>query len=209
MRFHHAADFDRVGLRPRSGETTMPEDSESLSRYPTTAELVALAHHAVGIARATGLRVAVIGGLAMQLYGSPRFTRDLDLVSDGIPREPGDLRPLRRLSFGGTAFASPSGIEIDWIAREDAYRALYEESLEQARARRDGLPVVQVEHLATMKFATLRPKDYEDLMFLLGKPGLVDIEQARTIVFRTLGGQFALDQFTAATEEARWRASLE
>ena len=56
-----------------------------------------------------------------------------------------------------------------------------------------------------MKFATLRPKDYEDLMYLLGRPGLVDLEKSIALVRRLLGGKFASDQFGAAIDEARWR----
>jgi len=34
------------------------------------------------IAEREGIRIALCGGLAMQSYGSPRLTRDVDLVAD-------------------------------------------------------------------------------------------------------------------------------
>ena len=112
-----------------------------------------------------------------------------------------------KLSFGGAAYSTSEGIELDWIVREDEYRALYEEALDAAKPGPAGYLVVPAEYLAAMKLATLRPRDYEDLMYLLGEPGVVDLEKAKRVVFDRLGGRFALDQFLAAAEEATWRRS--
>ena len=183
----------------------MPSPGEDPIRMPSSDELKRVAELAHVVGEREGLRVAVAGGLAMILYGSPRLTKDVDVVSRGVPPAPAELTRGEPLSFGGYTFGTPMGIDLDWIVRDDDYRALYEEAIEAATPGRDGFLVVAVEHLAAMKFATLRPKDYEDLMYLLGRPGLVDPGKARALVHRLLGGKFASDQFTAATDEARWR----
>lgn len=183
----------------------MPSPGVDPIRMPSSDELKRVAGLAQVVGERSGLRVAVAGGLAMILYGSPRLTKDVDVVSKGVPPAPAELTRGEPLSFGGYTFGTPMGIDLDWIVRDDDYRALYEEALEAASPGRDGFLVVAVEHLAAMKFATLRPKDYEDLMYLLGRPGLVDMEKARALVRRLLGGKFASDQFGAAIEEARWR----
>jgi hypothetical protein len=43
-------------------------------------------------------------------------------------------------------------------------------------------------------------------MFLLVHPDL-EFKEARKLVHRFLGGKFAVDQFDAALDEAKWRAS--
>ncbi len=183
----------------------MASPGEAPLRMPSSEELLRVAGLAKSAADGAGLSIAVAGGLAMILHGSPRLTKDVDVVAKGLPPATADLIRREPLSFGGCTFATPAGIDLDWIVRDDEYRALYEEALEKSSPRGDGLRVVTPEYLAAMKFATLRPKDYEDLMYLLGRPGLVDPEKARALVYRLLGGRFASDQFRAATEEARWR----
>lgn len=183
----------------------MTSSREGPARMPSTEELNRVALLACEVAGRQGLRVAVAGGMAMNHYGSPRLTKDVDVLGNGLPSEEAGLTRKAPVSFGGVTFATPDGIDMDWIVREDEYRALYEAALEAAIPASGGFSVVTPEHLAAMKFATLRPKDYEDLMYLLGEPGVVDLERAGALVRRHLGGRFASDQFAAAIEEARWR----
>lgn len=183
----------------------MPSPGADPIRMPSSDELKRVACLAQVVGDREGLPVAVAGGLAMVLYGSPRLTKDVDVVSVRVPSPSGELTRKEPLSFGGVTFGTPMGIDLDWIVRADDYRALYEEAVEASSPGSDGFRVVPPEYLASMKFATLRPKDYEDLMYLLGRPGLVDLEKARGLVYRLLGGKFASDQFAAAIDEARWR----
>ncbi|MBI4612305.1 MAG: hypothetical protein HY720_01720 [Planctomycetes bacterium] len=189
--------------------TAMSEPDRPANRLPSTEELLALARRVRVIADAAGRRVAVAGGLAMQIYGSPRLTKDVDLIADQAPPASADLRPARPLTFGGSVLETPEGIDVDWIVRSDEYEPLYDEALDAAVSAEGDLLVVRPHHLAAMKLAALLPKHYEDLMFLLGRPGLVDLDRAREVVHRLVGGKFARDQFDAALEEARWRATLE
>ncbi len=74
------------------------------------------------IARAADVDVIVIGGYAMQHYGSDRLTCDVDFaVSAPLAALPkGQL-----LKFGGVRTVAPSGVPIDVILRRDAYARLY------------------------------------------------------------------------------------
>ncbi len=175
-------------------------------RLPSTDELLDIAKRVDAKATRIGVRPALTGGLALQLYGSDRLTKDVDFLAYG----PVDLRPAwkrdRKITFGGEVWTGKEGIDVDWIVRSDEYETLYLAALDSARESEEGLLIVTPEHLAVMKFAAGRPKDYEDLMYLLGRSRLVDIKKATNLVNRYLGGRFAVDQFSAAVEEARWRA---
>jgi hypothetical protein len=175
-------------------------------RLPSTDELLDIATRVDAKATRLGTRPALTGGLALQLYGSSRLTKDVDFLADDFV----DLRPTwkpdRKITFGGEVLVGKEGIDVDWIVRNDEYAALYLAALNSARESEDGILVVTPEYLAVMKFAASRPKDYEDLMYLLGQPNLVGIKKATNLVYRFLGGRFAVDQFQAAVEEARWRA---
>lgn len=177
-----------------------------LSRLLGPAELENAARIAAKAAAAAGVRAAVLGGYAMQLYGSPRLTADLDFAADG-PAFPG--RRGRALGFGGVRLRGPNGVPLDWIVRDDEYAALYSEAVEKAGRGRGGYLVVRPEHLAAMKLAARRPKDHEDLVWLLQRPRLVNRRRARRIVARLVGGRFAADEFDAVAMEADWRKARE
>ena len=153
------------------------------------------------VAEREGVRVALIGGLALQRYGSDRLTGDIDFAADavlaGLPGGPA-------LSFGGVQTRTPSGVPVDLIVREDDYRALYEEAIAQA-VRVPGLPVplATAEHLAAMKMAAARDRDELDLQFLL-RARAVDVARARQIIYRHLG-PFAAQEFDRVVEEVEWK----
>jgi hypothetical protein len=174
-------------------------------RLPSTEELIAIAKIAFSEADKEKAPCAILGGLAMQLYGSDRLTKNVDLVSDRLIDPDKPLMKDHPLSFGGTVFKTPHGIDVDWIVRADEYQGLYEAALGSAEEV-EGLPVISIEHLAVIKFGAGRPKDYEDLMFLLVHADL-EFKKARKLVHKFLGGKFAVDQFDAALDEAKWRAS--
>lgn len=160
------------------------------------------------LARA-GINAAVGGGYAMQIYGSPRLTGDVDLVVEDLPQDPRPLKKEKDLTFGGGQYRTPDGVEVDLIARDDHLKALYEEALANAVVTEDGLPILAPDYLAVAKFAAGRPKDEDDLVYLLQQPGLVDRDKALDIAERLVGGKFARDSLKSFIEEADWRTERE
>lgn len=90
------------------------------------------------IAKKEGARVALVGGLALQHYGSPRLTGDVDVVAEELLD---GLRKGRQLSFGGEATKAPNGVPVDVIVRADGYAALYQEALNRAYPVRSQLTI--------------------------------------------------------------------
>lgn len=163
----------------------------------------------MSLVRERGFLAVVGGGYAMQIYGSPRLTGDVDIVSQEAPEDIYPLRPVGTLSFGGRRYMSPEGVEVDLIVRKDHFRGLYVEALDHAAETEDGLPIVSPEYLAVMKFAAGRPKDEDDLVWLLQQPGLVDREKALDIAEHTMGGPFAREAFQSFLDESDWRSERE
>jgi hypothetical protein len=155
------------------------------------------------IARRENVDVAVVGGVAMMVYGSDRLTKDVDVaaVDEYLP----GLVEVRRLSFGGAVVRTPRGREFDLIVREDEYRELYNVAVDSARD--EGLPlrVVAPEYLLALKMAAARDKDVLDVRFLLGS-GVVDLKAARLIVREHLG-EYAARELDAMAAEVEWRKS--
>ena len=163
---------------------------------------VALAEIAT-LAAEQGVEAALIGGVALALYGSDRFTSDVDFVAaealDALPEE-------QPLSFGGYLSRTPSGVPVDWVIRNDAadFVALYKEALAKA-AKMPDVPVrvVTPEYLAAMKLVAGRGKD--DVMIT---EGMVDIEAAQKIIERLLGAYAAKD-FASRVAVAQWQKGRE
>ena len=151
--------------------------------------------------RQAKIGAALVGGCALQQYGSDRLTADIDFAST---RALSALPPLVALSFGGYQSVTPSGIPVDWIVRADDYAALYEEAVEFA-VRMDAVPikVATPEYLAAMKMVARRKKDDADLDALL-QSGLVNVKKARSIIKRLLG-TYAADDFDSYVMESKWR----
>ena len=157
------------------------------------------------LAKLEGVRVALIGGIALQRYGSDRFTADVDLVAEAPLR---GLRTVRKLSFGGVAQVTSKRVPVDMVVREDDFRSVYEEALDKAAKPRDlAVALVAPEYLVAMKMVAGRDKDMLDLSALLVS-GHVDVKKARALVKRHLGA-YAAKEFDGYLEEARWRANRE
>lgn len=152
-------------------------------------------------ARAQGVDAAVIGGYAMQHYGSDRLTTDVDFVATGPLR---GYKAQGTLSFGGVKIVAPNRVPVDWVVRDDDFAGLYEEALAKSKRLRLGFRIVAPDYLAAMKLSAGRAKDLDDLIFLL-REGLVDVKKAGKIVYRLVGGQFARQEFERIVEEAEWR----
>lgn len=153
-------------------------------------------------AKNENVRIAVIGGYAMQVYGSDRLTGDVDFAADDLIRA---FPPGPELSFGGVQTETSSGVPIDLVLRSDVYQPLYQDAIEKAK-RVKGIPVLvaRAEHLAAMKMAAGRSgKDDADLDFLIVS-GVLDVDKARRIIAKYLG-VYGAESFDRIVELARWQ----
>lgn len=168
-------------------------------RLPSYDELVAAA---AAVFRNAGQEaVAVAGGLAMQVWGSPRLTGDLDVVACRTLGYEGDP-----LVFGGVRTRVGS-VRTDIIVRSDEWRRLYVDALANA-VKVDGFPapVVTPEFLVAMKMVAGRSKDEGDVRYLVLTEDF-DRKLAETIA-RDYLGPYAVKELRAVIAEAEWRRSL-
>jgi hypothetical protein len=129
---------------------------------------------------------ALIGGIAMHLYGSGRLTRDVDLIASRTI----SLPAVRPLSFGGeryTVKVEDRNVAVDWIVRRDNARRFYEIALSEAVLLPNGIKVVTPEWLIILKFIAGRYKDQEDGVFLLRQTDLVNRRQIRRNILKVVG----------------------
>lgn len=136
-----------------------------------------------------GIGYMVIGGQAVQLYGEPRLTRDIDVTLaagvDGLPSvldlcAEQDLKVLVdqpaefvRETMVLPALEESSGIRVDFIFSFSPYER---QAINRARAVELGAARVRfaaVEDLIVHKLVAGRPRDIEDVRAVLAKnPGL-------------------------------------
>jgi hypothetical protein len=167
----------------------------------------ALLAEAVGqvgaLAKAEGVRIVLIGGFALQLFGSDRLTGDVDFAAEERVRS---LPRGKALSFGGEQTEAPNGVPVDVVLRSDDYAGLYEEAVTRAtRVQGVPVPVARPEHLAAMKMVAGRARDMVDLEFLVAS-GTADPARARRVIRKHLG-PYAADEFDRVVEEIAWKAS--
>lgn len=124
-------------------------------------------------AEALGIRCALMGGIALHLYGFTRATTDVDMVATAELPLPAE----RDFNFGGKAYLVNIGgreIEIDWVVRTDELDEVYQGALRDAVETPEKLPVISPEWMVIIKYLAARGKDQIDLMWLLREEGLVD-----------------------------------
>ncbi|MDX2040085.1 MAG: hypothetical protein SF097_02500 [Acidobacteriota bacterium] len=129
---------------------------------------------------------AVAGGMAMYFYGSPRLTKDVDIIAS----KDLSLEPQHKLGFGGSSYTLQVGkyaVQIDWIVRNDGYQKYYRAALKEAVKLPSGLRVVTPEWLVILKFNAGRQKDLDDIVFLLKQPKTVDRPTVKRKVVETAG----------------------
>lgn len=154
-------------------------------------------------AHVQGERVALIGGYALQFYGSRRLTGDLDIVSEH-PLE--ELREKKPLTFGGYQAVTKSKVPVDVVIRNDDYAPLYESALGFAvRARGLPIPIVRLEYILAMKYALDRPNDVADVKFIVAHSN-VDIGNAASIIHKYLGFHTA-HSFRHDVKVIKWEKS--
>ena len=96
------------------------------------------------------IECALAGGLAMYVYGSPRLTKDVDIIASKNL----SLTPEQRLGFGGSSYTLQVGknaVQVDWIVRNDGYQKYYRAALKDAVKMPNGLRVVMPEWLVILK----------------------------------------------------------
>jgi hypothetical protein len=124
------------------------------------------------IAAASRADWALVGGIAVALYGGDRNTKDVDAIAN-------KLLPLTshgKLRQGGERYsikATRRDVFVDWILRKDEFKKLFEVALSESVKIND-VPVLTPEWLVILKFIAGRFKDQEDAVFLLSRKGLVD-----------------------------------
>lgn len=136
-----------------------------------------------------GIGYMVIGGQAVQLYGEPRLTRDIDItLAAGVDKldlilqlcATQDLKVLVaqpaefvRETLVLPALEESSGIRVDFIFSFSEYER---QAIERSRAVKMADTEVQfaaVEDLVIHKLVAGRPRDIEDVRAVLAKnPGL-------------------------------------
>lgn len=131
---------------------------------------------------------ALVGGLAMNFYGSDRFTKDIDMIASTrlpMPKE----KIVGQLKQGGERYQADTDkkiVSVDWIIRNDEFKALFQEALSEA-VKIDDLPILTPEWLVILKFIAGRFKDQEDAVFLLSRKGLVNREVIKEKIIKHFG----------------------
>lgn len=171
-------DYQQLIARMLENDATSPMISSDTG--------VEAAQQAGQLAAQEEIEWAVAGGLAMHFYGSPRMTKDVDIIASNHL----SLTPQHPLRFGGSSYTLQVGryaVQIDWIVRSDGYREFYRKALQEAIRLPNGLRVVTPEWLVILKFNAGRQKDLDDIVFLLQQEKLVDRSVVKQKVIETVG----------------------
>jgi hypothetical protein len=150
------------------------------------------ARQAIGIvgelAKKNGIDWALVGGVAMSLYGSDRLTKDIDIIaSKPLPVPKSQI--AGQLRQGGERFLTATDkktVAVDWIIRKDEFKTLFEQALKESVKIGD-IPVLTPEWLVILKFIAGRFKDQEDAVFLLSRKDLVERNLIKEKIINLLG----------------------
>jgi hypothetical protein len=135
------------------------------------------------IAENENVEWALVGGLAMYLYGSPRLTKDVDIIASGLV----SLKANAPLTFGGNNYIVEVGkykVAVDWIVRSDGYAKYYRAALAEAVVFPNKMRLISPEWLVILKLFAGRQKDYDDAVFLLKEKGLVNRPKIKETIIR-------------------------
>lgn len=141
------------------------------------------------LAEAENIEWALVGGIAMYLYGSPRLTKDVDIIASNYI----SLKPNAPLNLGGNNYIVEIGkykIAIDWIVRNDGYSKYYQAALQESVKMPQGFKLITPEWLVILKLFAGRQKDYDDAVFLLKDKSLVNRPTVKKNIVR-IGGEDA------------------
>jgi hypothetical protein len=150
-----------------------------------TAHELALAAFA-DLAKRLGLRWYVFGAQAVNVYGVPRATADLDVTVDLAGRRAVELVAALRKSgftprFADAAFIATthvipvvhtaSSMPIDVVLAGPGLEQLFLDEVHLEKLGRRQIPFLSIEHLIVTKVLAGRPKDVEDVRELLAQRG--------------------------------------
>ncbi len=138
------------------------------------------------IAKSEKVAWALVGGLAMHLYGSDRLTKDVDIIADNFLKIE---KILGHLKQGGVRYeieTSNNKVSVDWIIRRDEAKKYYEQALKDA-VLLEGIPIISPEWLVILKYIAGRFKDQEDAVFLLSRQGLVNRNKIKDLITQISG----------------------
>jgi hypothetical protein len=138
------------------------------------------------IARNENVNWALVGGLAMHLYGSDRLTKDVDIIADSLLNIEKILGYLKQ---GGVRYeieTSNNKVSVDWIIRRDEAKKYYETALKDA-VLIEKIPIISPEWLVILKYIAGRFKDQEDAVFLLSRKGLVNRNKIKDLITNISG----------------------
>ncbi len=109
---------------------------------------------------ASGVRHALVGGLAVGVHGWPRGTKDVDFLigREGYDETPAGLVTLKPEVLAATANAE---VRVDVIV-PDPDEGFLDRALDDALVS-DGVPVISIEALVYMKLRAARPRDFGDV----------------------------------------------
>lgn len=137
------------------------------------------------IAEEKGIKWALVGGLAMAIYGSDRTTKVIDIIADKtLP-----LAKVGELLQGGERYlikTNKKEVAVDWIIRKDEFKKLFAEALKESVKIND-VPILTPEWLVILKFIAGRFKDQEDAVFLLSRENLVNRDLIKEHIIKTAG----------------------
>jgi hypothetical protein len=137
-------------------------------------------------ARREKVEWALVGGIAMYLYGSSRLTKDVDIIASNNLSLP-ENAPL---NIGGSSYMVEIGkykVAVDWIVRNDGYSKYYRAALTEAVKMPNGFRLISPEWLVILKMFAGGQKDYDDAIFLLGQKDLVDHSKIKENIVRIAG----------------------
>jgi len=137
-------------------------------------------------AAAENIDWALVGGMAMYLYGSPRLTKDVDIIASNYV----SLKANAPLTFGGSNYIIEIGkykVAIDWIVRNDGYAKYYKAALADAIAMPKGYKLISPEWLVILKMFAGWQKNYDDIVFLLRQKELVNRSKVKTNIIEVAG----------------------
>jgi hypothetical protein len=140
------------------------------------------------LAEEHGIDWALVGGVALSLYGSDRLTKDIDAIASELLPVPRS-QVAGQLRQGGERYNTPTekrSVSVDWIVRKDEFKGLFQQALKEA-VMTDGVPVLTPEWLVILKFIAGRFKDQEDAVFLLSRKGLVDRKLIQEKIVKLFG----------------------
>lgn len=170
-------------------------------RYIKPSQTEAFMVHIRAASADQNVRWALIGGLAMQWHGCPRFTQNCDIACTKDLLFP-NLEKEKGISSGGSRWKNADGSKLSVRVRHDEYRSLFEEAIENA-VEEKGIFVVRAEWLAAMKFACASSDHDLDIEWLVRreKTGLVDVKMVSDLIYKHLGGQYARVSFRRFMEK--------